>query len=113
MELKDITPLLQVIILVIVAPLMPVIVVKLRQWVNANVSQVQQQQIEAAVRVGVLAAEQMGLSGQEAKERAVFMAEGLLEQYGLTVDFEVLADLIEAEVMSQFNHPLNHVGVMQ
>lgn len=105
MELKDITLLLQVIILIIIAPLMPIVVVKVRQWINANVSQVQQQQIEAAVRTGVLAAEQLGLSGQEAKNRAVMIAKAMLKQYGLTVDFDVLSDLIEAEVMNQFNHP--------
>jgi len=101
----DLTPILQTIIMVIIAPLMPIVALKLRQWVDANVSLVQRHQIEAAVRMAVLATEQLGLSGAEAKTMAIKMAQETLDHYRITVNVAVLAALIEAEVLSEFNHP--------
>ena len=54
-------------------------------------------------RVAVLAAEQLGYSGEEAKLWAIESAERALLTIGVEVDGEALADLIEAEVYRQFN----------
>jgi hypothetical protein len=102
----DITKVLETVIMVIIAPLMPVVVLKLRQWVNANVSQVQQSQIQAAVRMAVLAAEQVGLSGDEARSQAIMMAQSALDHYKIKVEFGLLVSMIEAEVLNEFNHPV-------
>lgn len=105
MDAKDITPIIQTVILVIIAPLMPVVVFYLRRWVNNAVSQADQRRIATAVRAAVLAAEQMGFSGDQAKNYVVAVVSDHLKQYGLSLDFGMLEALIEAEVLRQFNYP--------
>lgn len=65
--------------------------------------------IEEAVRLAVLAAEQSGLAGllgekyKDKKSFALAAAEKFLAQYGITIDLDVLAALIEAAVMEEFH----------
>lgn len=111
MELTDLTKIIEIVILVIVAPLMTIAVAQLKRWIDANVTREQQAQIDAAVRAGVLAAEQMGLSGDEAKARALAIAEHQLARLGIMADLPYLSDLIEAVVMDEFNRwQVEHTG---
>lgn len=103
MQSIDLTQLVQIIILVIIAPFIPILAMQLKRWLDSQMSLAQQKQILDAVRVAVLAAEQLGYSGAEAKQWAIDSAERSLLTIGVTVDGEALADLIEAEVYRQFN----------
>ena len=110
MQLNDITSILEVIVLVIIAPLLPLVVAKAKQWVDANVSERRLVIIQEAARIGVLATEQMGLNGEEAKENAIKLAQAVLATYGLTVDLERLVAMIEATVMSELNSGPSLIG---
>lgn len=102
----DITKLIETIVLVIIAPFVPLAVLQLKRWMDAHVSDQQQQTIYMAVRTAVLAAEQMGLSGVEAKKKAIEIADYFLAANNMTADLDYLGDLIEAEVFDQFNRGL-------
>lgn len=102
----DITKLIETIVLVIIAPFVPLAVLQLKRWMDVHVSDQQQQIIYLAVRTAVLAAEQMGLSGVEAKKKAIEIADHTLAANGLAANLDYLADLIEAEVFDQFNRGL-------
>ena len=64
--------------------------------------------IEQAASLAVTAAEQSGIAGllegvySDKKAYACEWAERYLAQYGIVVDLDVLAGLIEAEVLNQF-----------
>lgn len=102
-QTTDITPLLELIISLIVAPFIPIAVYQLKRWIDANTSKEQQAAVIETVRLAVLAAEQMGLSGDEAKLTAVRYAEAQLAAQGISADFERLSVLVEALVMDEFN----------
>lgn len=61
--------------------------------------------LDEAVRVAVLAAEQVNLSGfvEDKKDYAIGVAEKWLAERGYKIDLGVLADRIEAAVMEEFN----------
>ena len=99
----DITKLLEVIILVIVAPFVPLLAARAKAWLDAALTREQQASIWEAARVAVLAAEQAGLSGADAKSKALAYANAQLEAQGISVDFERLGVVIEALVMDEFN----------
>ena len=111
---------LQGALLAVVTAVVPVLVKLLADWVQAHVAEVMNEidqdlryVIDEAVRIAVSAAEQSGLAklikneAEEKKRFACEVAERYLAQYGVVVDLDVLADLIEAEVLRQFNreHP--------
>jgi hypothetical protein len=99
----DITTLLQIIITAIIAPFIPIVATQLKRWLDANISAKQQAAIFEAARVAVLATEQAGLGGVDAKEHAVRLADAQLAAMNITVDWERLEAVIEAQVMDQFN----------
>lgn len=67
--------------------------------------------VQDAVRIAVQAAEQSGLAkhiadkAEEKKRFALDFAEKYLAEWGLEMDLDVLADMIEAEVHRQFKDP--------
>lgn len=65
--------------------------------------------IMTAVRMAVALAEQTGLdealNGPEKRAAALRTADAFLRRRGITLDLEELADLIESEVLLQFNNP--------
>jgi hypothetical protein len=99
----DITKLVEIIILVIIAPFVPLIAARVKAWLDVQLSREQQAAIWEAVKLAVLAAEQAGLSGVDAKRTALRYAEAQLAAQGISVDFERLGVVIEAVVMDEFN----------
>lgn len=99
----DITTLLQIVITLIIAPFIPILATQLKKWLDANLTAKQQQAIVDAARLAVLAVEQAGLRGDEAKEHAVRLADAQLAAQGLSVDWDRLGTVIEALVMDEFN----------
>jgi hypothetical protein len=99
----DITQLLVLIITVIIAPFVPLALLLARRWINRYISAADQQLIYDSVKRGVLAAEQMGLGGDEAMTYALNITESILRSNGLTADLPYLRELAEAEVFEQFN----------
>jgi hypothetical protein len=69
----------------------------------------QQTIIDLAVQMAVRAAEQVGrwqdLIGVEKKEYALQAAQRFLDARGVHLDVKLLSDLIESEVLRQFNQP--------
>lgn len=103
MQPVDLTKVIEIIILVVVAPFIPILALQAKRWLDSQISLAEQRQILDAVRTAVLAAEQLGYSGAEAKAWAIESAELSLAQIGVVVDVRHLADLIEAQVYQQFN----------
>ena len=106
---------LQTVLTGICSIVVPILVKLLADWVKAKVAETMHGIDEGlwliirdAVRIAVLAAEQSGLAGHiareaEAKKRfACDFAEKYLAQFGIVIDLDVLADMIEAEVLAQF-----------
>ena len=103
METTDITSLIEIIITLVIAPFIPIAVWQLKRWIDANTTKEQQAALIEAARLAVLAVEQAGLSGNDAKEQAVRLADAQLAAQGLSVDWDRLATVIEAQVMDEFN----------
>lgn len=61
--------------------------------------------LDEAVRIAVLSAEQVNLSGfvEDKKDYAIGVAEKWLAERGYKIDLAVLSDRIEAAVMEEFN----------
>lgn len=80
-------------------------ITKIVNQVKSKLSQEAQWYIEQAVTSAVLAAEQLNLSGkiEDKKDYALQVAEQWLAEKKIKIDLAKLSDLIEAEVMSQFN----------
>lgn len=106
---------LQLVLQALLAAALPVIVKFLVDWLKAKTSELmlgldQQTRwaINEAVEIAVRSAEQSGLAGlieesAEAKKRyACDFAEKYLARFGIILDLDVLADMIEAEVLRQF-----------
>ena len=81
-------------------------------WIKKVVEQVKAKMdqrfiwlLDEAVRIAVLAAEQVNLSGfvEDKKDYAIGVAEKWLAERGYKIDLGVLADRIEAAVMEEFN----------
>jgi len=81
-------------------------------WIKKVVEQVKAKMdqrfiwlLDEAVRIAVLAAEQVNLSGfvEDKKDYAIGVAEHWLAERGYKIDLGVLADRIEAAVMEEFN----------
>lgn len=109
--LKDI--LFQILQLALEA-LLPVLVAFIIRWVKGQIdiakgklNEQQQTILDAAVRIAVLAAEQLNLSGfvENKKAEAIKIAQAYLIAHGIDIDVQVLADMIEAAVMDEFNRP--------
>jgi Bacteriophage holin of superfamily 6 (Holin_LLH) len=94
---------------------LPVVVKFLVDWLRAKTNELmlgldQQARwaVNEAVEIAVRSAEQSGLAGliegsAEAKKRyACDFAEKYLAGFGIKLDLDVLADMIEAEVLRQF-----------
>jgi GMP synthase PP-ATPase subunit len=99
----DITSILEVIILAMMAVSVPMLVQQARAFAQARLSEQQRHLLSWAVRSAVLAVEQAGLGGDEARKEAISIAVRILQRNGLQADMNYLADLIEAEVYDQFN----------
>jgi len=84
------------------ALLIPVIVL---QWqkVKAGLNEQRIKQLMFVAGIAVQAAEQLGLSGQSAKDFAVSRAEALANYYGLKIELDDIGDIIEAAVYDQIN----------
>lgn len=80
-------------------------ITKIVNQVKSKLSQDAQWYIEQAVTSAVLAAEQLNLAGkiEDKKDYALQVAEQWLAEKKIKIDLAKLSDLIEAEVMSQFN----------
>lgn len=81
-------------------------------WITKLVNQIKEQldnrfvwMLEEAVRIAVLAAEQVNLAGfvEDKKQYALGVAEKWLGERGYKIDLGVLSDRIEAAVMEHFN----------
>jgi len=112
----DWNDLLQMVLKVVITVALPIGLTALFKWLAIQKTKLEQGMeeetlfiIKEAVRIAVLAAEQSGLAdllGETYKDKKAFAlaaAERFLNQYGITIDLDVLADLIEAAVMEQFN----------
>ena len=79
------------------------------QQLRSRLSADQQQAADRAVSIAVKAAEQLGgiegLIGPDKKQRAIQIAQSFLAERGVTLDVGKLANLIEAEVQTQFSKP--------
>jgi hypothetical protein len=75
---------------------------------RAEMTERQQWILDNAVRVAVVAAEQLykAGNGDEKKAYALQVAENWIAEKGLTVDLHLLEAQIEAAVFEQFNRPL-------
>jgi flagellar motor component MotA len=113
----DWSHILQVVLEAVCAIAIPFLVKFLIDWLKAkSKSLLQELDMETrealyeAVRIAVTSAEQSGLAGliersAEAKKRyACAFAEKYLAQWGIGIDLDVIADMIEAEVKRQFPH---------
>ena len=103
METTDIIKLLEIVILVIIAPFIPIIANKVKIWLDAKTSAEQRAGLLETVRLAVLATEQSGLNGVEARQHAIKLAQDALAAQGVVVDGNRLALVIEATVMDEFN----------
>jgi hypothetical protein len=95
---------------------LPIVIAAAAQHFRAMVARLraesigqQQTFVDLAVRTAVRAAEQIGLwrdlIGVEKKEYALQAAQRFLHERGIQLDVNLLSDLIEAEVLRQFNQP--------
>ena len=79
------------------------------QQLKMKLSEEQQANIDKAIKVGVQVAEQTGilknLLGPEKKKEAIAIAQKFLAEKGIKLDLDKMADLIEAEVRTQFAKP--------
>lgn len=79
------------------------------QQLRSRLSADQQQAADRAVSIAVKAVEQVGgiegLIGPDKKQRAIQIAQSFLAERGVTLDVGKLANLIEAEVQTQFSKP--------
>jgi len=111
----DWNAILQNVLVAVLSAVVPILVKLLADWIRVKsaemlngIDQNLRYTIEQAVRIAVQAAEQSGLAGHIAKEAqakkayACEFAEKYLEQFGIVIDLDVLADMIEAEVLEQF-----------
>ncbi len=99
----EITAILEIVVLVVVAVAVPMLVQQARAFTQARLSDQQRHLLSWAVRSAVLAVEQAGLGGDEARREAIAIASRILQRNGFRADMNYLADLIEAEVYDQFN----------
>ena len=110
--------LIQSILETILAIALPVLVGYAVVWLRAKQREIvagltdnQRWMVTEAVRTAVEAAEQSGLAGHignmadEKKRFAIVSAERYLYNAGLSIDLDVLSDMIEAEVYRQFRKP--------
>lgn len=73
------------------------------QKLKAEMTEQQIQQLMGIANIAVQAAEQLGLTGQQAKEFAISRAEALAAHYGLKIQLDDIGDIIEAAVYDQIN----------
>ena len=119
----DWNALLETVLKVIISAAVPVLLGLLFKWIGLQKARLDdlldeniRDIINEAVRIAVMAAEQSGLAdliGEQykgKKEFALDVAEKYLAQYGITLDLDVLANLIEAEVWDFLNHNKLQVG---
>lgn len=116
----DLGQIVQTILEALLALLLPLVVSAILQWLAAKRKEAEVAMearfgtrlvglVEEAVRIAVQAAEQSGLAGhitdeaESKKEFALAAAGRYLEAWGMRMDLDVLADMIEAEVLSQLN----------
>ena len=113
----DWSHILQVVLEAVCAIAIPFLVKFLIDWLRVKakeglsfLDETTRAAVEEAVHIAVRAAEQSGLAGliersAEAKKRyACEFAEKYLAQWGIGIDLDVIADMIEAEVKRQFPH---------
>lgn len=106
--------LIQTVLEAVVAVVLPVAVAYAVTWLRAQrdellsrLDEKSQKMVKDAVAIAVRAAEQSGLAGHIAnagkvkRDYALKMAEGYLASWGVELDVEVLAGMVEAEVLSQ------------
>ena len=91
---------------------LPIVIAAGIQALRVQASRLGQERLEtilAAVRMAVGLAERAGLTegltGAEKRAAALKAADTFLRKRGIQLDLEELADLIEAEVILQFNNP--------
>lgn len=108
---------LEIVLKAILAAILPIAIKLLADWVKAKSAEIlsgvddsTRWAIDSAITIAVAAAEQSGLAGliaktAEAKKRyAIDAAERYLASMGISFDLDVIADMIEAEVLRQFGH---------
>lgn len=103
MDTIDVTEILKLIITVIVAPLIPILAMQLKTWMNTSIDRQRMAMMMDIVQAAVLAAEQLKLNGDEAKQHAIKFTESILKAQGLTADLDLISNMIEAAVMKEFN----------
>lgn len=74
-----------------------------RNYITTHQSATRREFIEFAIDQAVLAAEQLGLSGVEAKAYAIEAVYGILAEFKISVPRFVVEVLIESAVMRLFN----------
>lgn len=95
---------------------LPVVIAAAFQYVRVltrryrdSLSETSQNTLDNAISIAVRVAEQTGvlegLVGPEKRERAVEVATEYLKKYNIDIDVDMLADLVEAEVLTQFSNP--------
>ena len=112
----DWNEILEMVLKLIISVALPVLLKLLFDWIKVQKGKLEQSLdaetryiVQEAVRIAVLAAEQSGLAGligkeyKGKKEYAIALAENWLLEYGVTIDLNVLAGMIEAAVMEEFN----------
>ncbi len=97
------TDILTMIIQSIIIPLLILGAREVRKWIDANLNEKQQDLMILMVRTAVLATEQIGLSGAEAKKLAIDMAETELTKQGIIIDANRLGNMIEAALYDEIN----------
>lgn len=106
------------VLLVLVKAVLPLVLTAIVAWLGLEWKKFQSgkhaelaTRLAEAVKIAVTAAEQSGLAGWIANEKevkkqfAIDYVERYLEQFGLNVDVDLIADTIEAEVKRQFGKP--------
>lgn len=107
-DMNQVSELLQAILLAV----LPVLAVAGVRWLlgevsvqKAKLTAEQQKIVEAVVKIAVLSAEQLGLTGKirEKKAYALSLARAYLADYGINIDLAYLDSMIEAAVLDEFN----------
>ena len=103
MEPVNLNQILETAILAVLTPTIPLLLAWLKKWIDAKLGQEQQATILAIARLAVLATEQAGLGGPEAKNHATRLAQSALAAQKIKVDGNDLSMVIEGLVMDEFN----------
>lgn len=100
----DLTPVFQAIIALLAA----FVTYKLIPWIKAKTTEKQQENLHAAARIAVFAAEQIFGSGQGTEK--LDYARSALERAGYNVNTQLVSETIEEIVNTMINQPMLTAG---